>query len=73
MTPSDYLVIVQHLTAADGGGFAAYVPDLPGCISDGETPEEAQANVLGAIAEWIATAELAGMAVPLPTAQKAYA
>ena len=73
MEPSDYPVTIQLLTAADGGGYAAYVPDLPGCISDGETQEEARANVQGAIAEWIATAHERGMPVPLPTAHKAFA
>lgn len=34
-------MFVQQLPAEDGGGFVATVPDLPGCISDGETPEEA--------------------------------
>ncbi|WP_425277503.1 type II toxin-antitoxin system HicB family antitoxin [Methylobacterium nodulans] len=33
--------MVTPLSAEDGGGFAASVPDLPGCFSDGETPEEA--------------------------------
>ena len=36
-----YPVIVSPLSEEDGGGFLATVPDLPGCMSDGETPEEA--------------------------------
>lgn len=31
------------------GGFSAYVPDLPGCVSQGETFEEVQANIKEAI------------------------
>ena len=42
-------VVITPLTAEDGGGFAATVPDLPGCMSDGETPEEALGNVRDAI------------------------
>jgi predicted RNase H-like HicB family nuclease len=38
-------VIIEPLSGEDGGGFAAIVPDLPGCMSDGETPEAALANV----------------------------
>ncbi len=37
----EYPVIISPLSEDDGGGFLATVPDLPGCMSDGETPEEA--------------------------------
>jgi hypothetical protein len=30
-------VIIEPLPQDDGGGFVALVPDLPGCMSDGET------------------------------------
>ena len=46
----DYPVHIEPLSQEDGGGFVALVPDLPGCMSDGETPEEALANVRDAIA-----------------------
>jgi predicted RNase H-like HicB family nuclease len=29
------------LAPSEGGGFAVYVPSLPGCVSEGETKEEA--------------------------------
>lgn len=60
----DYQVIVRALDDEEGGGFLAEVPDLPGCQSDGETPEEAVENVRDAITEWIATAKKIGRAVP---------
>lgn len=62
----DYPVIVRALDEEEGGGFLAEVPDLPGCQSDGETPEEAVENVKDAIAAWIATAKRIGRAVPEP-------
>jgi len=34
----DYKIIVEPLAPEDGDGWLAYVPELPGCISDGETP-----------------------------------
>ncbi len=34
---------------AEEGGFSVYVPSLPGCISEGETIEEAMANIREAI------------------------
>ena len=37
------------LERSEDGGFSAYVPALPGCISEGETAEEALANIREAI------------------------
>ena len=37
------------LEPSDEGDFTAYVPALPGCISEGETTEEALANIREAI------------------------
>jgi len=65
----DYAVIIEPLAAEDGGGFVATVPDLPGCMSDGETPEEALANVRDAINAWIEEARSLGRQVPAPTSR----
>jgi predicted RNase H-like HicB family nuclease len=37
------------LEASDEGGYTVYVPSLPGCISEGETEEEALENIKEAI------------------------
>lgn len=37
------------LEKQDEGGFTVYVPSLPGCISEGETAEEALRNIKEAI------------------------
>lgn len=34
---------------SDDGGYTVYVPSLPGCISEGENKEEAEANIKEAI------------------------
>ena len=34
---------------SDEGGYTIYVPALPGCISEGETVEDALANVREAV------------------------
>jgi len=63
----DYPVIIEALTSADGGGFLATVPDLLGCMSDGETREMAARNIEDAIASWIEEAKVLGRRVPAPT------
>ena len=67
MANLEYPVIVSPLSAEDGGGFSATVPDLPGCMSDGETPEEAIANVQDAIAVWLEAARDLGRPIPPPS------
>lgn len=37
------------LEPSDEGGYTVYVPSLPGCISEGDTKEEAMANIKAAI------------------------
>lgn len=37
------------LEPSDEGGYTAYVPSLPGCISEGDTAEEALSNIREAI------------------------
>ena len=37
------------LEPSEEGGYTVYVPSLPGCISEGETVEEALANIREAI------------------------
>ena len=64
MKQLEYPVVVEPLPAEDGGGFVATVPDLPGCMSDCATPEEALANIQDAIATGIEAANDLGRAVP---------
>ncbi|MFH0905949.1 MAG: type II toxin-antitoxin system HicB family antitoxin [archaeon] len=35
------------------GGYTVYVPALPGCISQGDTKQEAQSNILEAISLYV--------------------
>ena len=46
--------------------FLVEVPDLPGCMADGETPAEAAANAEVVISVWIDTAREAGRPIPEP-------
>jgi antitoxin HicB len=63
----EYAVRIERLAESDGGGYLALVPDLPGCMSDGETPEEALRNVQEAIESWIEAAKESKLDVPRPT------
>ncbi len=46
--------------------FLVEVPELPGCMADGKTVEEAVKNAEVIIGEWIETAEMIGREVPQP-------
>lgn len=73
MSKLDYPVIIEPIAPEDGGGFIALVPDLPGCMSDGETPEEALAQVQDAIQGWIDEAKSLGREIPKPSRHHAAA
>ncbi len=62
----EYAVHIERLADSDGGGYLATVPDLPGCMSDGETPEEALKNVQEAIVSWIEAAKEWKQDIPKP-------
>ncbi len=67
MSRLEYPIMVEPLPKEEGGGFLATAPDLPGCMSDGATPEEAVANIQDAIITWIEAARDLGHAVPKPS------
>jgi predicted RNase H-like HicB family nuclease len=69
--PQDYEIPIRPLTEAEGGGFGATAPELPGCMADGETPQEALASVDDAIVCWTEAAEEMGCPVPEPRHAKA--
>lgn len=62
----EYPIVIVPLTKEDGGGFLGFVPDLKGCMSDGETREEALRNTLDAIAEWLDAAKVRKISIPAP-------
>jgi predicted RNase H-like HicB family nuclease len=53
--------------------FIVEVPELPGCMADGETYELAVANARQVIEEWIATARELGRSIPQPRGRLMYA
>jgi predicted RNase H-like HicB family nuclease len=53
--------------------FLVEVPELPGCMADGATPEEAVKNTYEVIRLWIETAKELGREIPSPRGRLAYA
>lgn len=62
-----YPILVEPRSAADGRGYTAIAPDLPGCISNGETPEGTMAKAQEAIGLWIENAKNLGQPIPKPS------
>jgi predicted RNase H-like HicB family nuclease len=53
-------------------GYGAFVPDLPGCVTVGDSLEEAESNIREAIAGHIAAMQEHGERVPRPTSLAEY-
>lgn len=59
--------------SAQDQAFVAEVPELPGCMADGSSYQEAVENAKQIILEWIRTAEELGRPVPQPKGRLTYA
>jgi predicted RNase H-like HicB family nuclease len=57
----------------DDDAFLVEVPELPGCMADGRTYEEALANVKTIIDEWVETAREGGRPIPPAKGRLSYA
>lgn len=53
--------------------YIAEVPELAGCMADGETMAEALENIHTVMEEWIETAQIMGKDIPEPKGKLAYA
>jgi predicted RNase H-like HicB family nuclease len=63
-----YLYIIEK---ADDNTYFAYVPDLPGCTTSGETAEEVRENISEAVAAWTEATRRRGEPVPPPSIEAA--
>lgn len=68
---SKYEIIIYWSKGDDA--FIAEVPELPGCMADGATYQEALANAEVVIQEWLETARELGRRIPEPKGRLAYA
>ena len=57
----------------DDNSFIAEVPELPGCMADGRTRQEAIENAEKIISEWIEIAKEDGEDIPVPKGRLMYA
>ncbi len=74
-TLNDYLALSYRMEIVkdrDEGGFVASYPDLPGCITCGETEEEALKNALDAKKAWLEAALEENIEIPEPDSLEAY-
>lgn len=66
-----YEIIIYWSSEDDA--FVAEVPELPGCMADGKTYQEALSNTEKIIEEWIETAIELDRPIPEPKGRLAYA
>jgi antitoxin HicB len=59
-----YPFTVRPLSKEEGGGYLVEYPDIPGCMSDGESVEEAIANGKGALRDCLAVFKAVGRKSP---------
>lgn len=71
MMEAKYEIIVYW--RQEDEAFIVVVPELPGCMADGRTYQEAVANVEVIINEWIETATKLGRPIPHPKGKLMYA
>lgn len=62
MRERQYTIVL--IPEPEEGGYSVIVPALAGCVTQGETVEEAVAMAQDAIAGWIAVAEQHGESIP---------
>ena len=57
----------------EDNSYIAEVPELAGCMADGETMQAALENAHTVIEEWIETAKVMGREIPVPKGKLAFA
>jgi len=65
----NYEIKLRKLIENEGGGWLAEIPLLPGCMSDGETVEEAITNLNNAKKSWLETCLELGRTIPEPSTE----
>ena len=63
-----YLIVIEQSET----GYSAFSPDLPGCVTTGETREETETNMREAIASHLEGLREDGLTLPQPTSYSTY-
>ena len=63
-----YAIVIEE----GDNNYSAYVPDLPGCVSTGDTLEEVKAEIAEAIAFHLEGLRKDGLPIPAPTSRADY-
>lgn len=63
-----YLIVLEKTET----GFSAYSPDLPGCVSTGETSEDTVSNMKEAVEFHIESLRIEGLPIPDASSRSAY-
>ena len=72
--PEDYLKLpYSRILIPDEGSYAAEILEFPGCFAQGETPNEAMANLEKAALSWIQVALSQEQEIPAPNLNQGYA
>lgn len=71
MLEPKYEVIIYW--SEEDGAFIAEVPELPGCMADGMTYQEALSNTEVIIREWLETARQLKRPIPIPKGRLIFA
>jgi len=72
MSKLKYPATIRPLAKEEGGGYLVEFPDLPGCMADGETVEEALHQAEDALEAWLKTAKEFKDEIPVPTSAANY-
>ena len=74
-TVEEYMALpyrIEIIPDRDEGGFVVSYPDLKGCLTTGQTIEEALSNAEAAKREWLTAALEEGFGIPEPASDEEY-
>lgn len=63
---------IDLIWSDEDGAYLAQVKELPGCVADGRTPEEALQNIKIIAEEWLEVAREEGRPIPSPVTLEGY-
>ena len=63
-----YALVIENAE----GNYSAYVPDLPGCVATGASPEEAETEIREAIEFHLSELREDGLPIPQPSSRAEY-